>query len=42
MKIGGDGRGGNYYIGAIADTTNVIADSNEDNNAAAGNTIKIR
>ncbi len=31
-----------YYIGAIADSANVIAEGNEANNARAGNTISIR
>lgn len=33
---------GTYYFGAIADSTNVTAEGNETNNAAAGNTISIR
>ncbi len=32
---------GTYYIGAIADYTNVIAESNETNNALTGNTIQV-
>lgn len=33
---------GTYYIGAIADSANVIVESNENNNSRAGNTISIR
>lgn len=33
---------GAYYLGAIADETNVVVESNEFNNALAGNTIRIR
>ena len=32
---------GNYYVGAIADTGNRVGESNENNNALAGNTISI-
>jgi subtilase family serine protease len=33
---------GTYYLGAIADETDVVIESNEFNNALAGNTIRIR
>ena len=33
---------GTYYIGAIVDSSDVIPEGNENNNAKAGNTISIR
>jgi len=33
---------GTYFLGAIADDPNVIAETNETNNSKAGNTITIR
>lgn len=32
---------GTYYIGAIADTANVLPEDNETNNSLAGNTINV-
>ena len=33
---------GKYYVGAIADSGNVVVESNETNNAKAGNQMTVR
>jgi subtilase family serine protease len=41
VTIPGDIAGGTYYIGAIADSFNYVTESDETNNALAGNQMKV-
>ena len=41
FNIPGGILGGNYYIGAIVDATSLVKESNENNNAKAGNIVSV-